>query len=148
MKSDILSLMDIFAELNRLYTKDSLGNNISFTVSEERIKVSVWEQQLSILTNYAYTVPNYENIYLLNYLIKEVEGECLEIKNAMDSVIAMGYKETDTIRLGGSGQKQFPSITNSNNESVNLLQKEAYERFMYEGICIQLAEVLGFFYEV
>ncbi len=148
IRGDILSLMDIFAELNRLYTKDSLGNNISFTVSEERIKVSVWEQQLSILTNYAYTVPNYENIYLLNYLIKEVEGECLEIKNAMDSVIAMGYKETDTIRLGGSGQKQFPSITNSNNESVNLLQKEAYERFMYEGICIQLAEVLGFFYEV
>lgn len=148
IRGDILSLMDIFAELNRLYTKDLQGKNTSFTVSEERIKVSVWEQQLSILTNFAYTVPNYEGIYLLNYLIKEVEGECLDLKNAMDSVIAMGYKETDLIRLSGSGQKQFPAITNSNNESVNLLQKESYEKFMYEGICIQLAETLGVFYEV
>lgn len=148
IRGDILSLMDIFAEMNRLYTKDYQGKNTSFTVSEERIQLSVWEQQLSTLINYAYTVPEYEGIYLLNYLIKEVEGECLELKNAMDSVIAMGYKETDVIRLSGSGQKQFPAITNSNNESVNLLQKDAYERFMYEGICIQLAEVLGVFYEV
>lgn len=148
IRGDILSLMDIFAEMNRLYTKDYQGKNTPFTVSEERIRVSVWEQQLSTLTNFAYTVPNYEGIYLLNYLIKEVEGECLELKNAMDSVVAMGYKETDVIRLSGSGQKQFPAITNSNNESVNLLQKDAYERFMYEGICIQLAEVLGVFYEV
>ncbi len=148
IRGDILSLMDIFAELNRLYTKDLQGKNTSFTVLEERIKVSVWEQQLSTLTNFAYTVPNYEGIYLLNYLIKEAEGESLELRNAMDSVIAMGYKETDAIRLSGSGYKQFPSITNSNNESVNLLQKDAYEKFMYEGICIQLAEVLGVFYEV
>ena len=148
IRGDILSLMDIFAEMNRLYTKDINGKNTSFTVSEERIKFSVWEQQLSVLTNYAYTVPNYEGIYLLNYLIKEAEGECIELRNAMDSVIAMGYKETDVIRLNGSGQKQFPAITNSNNESVNLLQKDVYERFMYEGICIQLAEVLGIFYEV
>lgn len=148
IRGDILSLMDIFAEMNRLYTKDIHGKNTSFTVSEERIKFSVWEQQLSVLTNYAYTVPNYEGVYLLNYLIKEAEGECIELRNAMDSVIAMGYKETDIIRLNGSGQKQFPAITNSNNESVNLLQKDVYERFMYEGICIQLAEVLGIFYEV
>ncbi len=148
IRDDILSLMDIFAELNRLYTKDIQGKNTAFTVSEERIKVSVWEQQLSVLTNFAYTVPNYEGVYLLNYLIKEVEGECLDLKNAMDSVIAMGYKETDLIRLSGSGQKQFPAITNSSNESVNLLQKEAYEKYMYEGICVQLAEVLGVFYEV
>lgn len=148
IRGDVLSLMDIFAELNRLYTKDFQGKNISFTVSEERIKISVWEHQLSILTNYAYTVPNYESVYLLNYLIKEVEGECLDLRGAMDSVISMGYKETDLIRLNGSSQKQFPSITNSNGESVNLLQKEAYEKYMYEGICIQLAEALGEFYEV
>ena len=66
----------------------------------------------------------------------------------MDSVIAMGYKETDLIRLSGSGQKQFPAITNSKNDTVNLLQKEKYEAYLYEGICIQLAEVLGVFYEV
>ncbi len=148
IRSDILSLMDIFAELNRLYTKDITGKNTAFTVSEERIKVSSWEQQLSILVNFSNTVPKFEKIYLLNYLIKEVEGECLDLRNAMDSVIAMGYKETDLIRLSGSGQQQFPAITNSNNDSVNLLQKEKYEAYLYEGICIQLAEVLGEFYEV
>ena len=148
IRGEILSLMDVFAELNRLYTKDITGKNTSFTVSEERIKVSSWEQQLSTLVNFANTVPDFENIYLLNYLIKEVEGECLDLKSAMDSVIAMGYKETDLIRLSGSGQKQFPAITNSNNDTVNLLQKEKYEAYLYEGICIQLAEVLGVFYEV
>ena len=148
IKGEIFSLMDIFAELNRLYTKDINGKNTSFTVSEERIKIYSWEQQLSTLVNFANTVPGYDNIYLLNYLIKEAEGECVELKNAMDSVIAMGYKETDLIRLSGSGQKQFPAITNSNNESVNLLQKELYEKHLYNGICIQLAEVLGDFYEV
>ncbi len=148
IRYDILSLMDVFAELNRLYSKDISGKNTAFTVSEERIKITSWEQQLSTLVNFAYTVPKYENIYLLNYLIKEVEGECLDLRTAMDSVIAMGYKETDLIRLSGSAQKQFPAITNSNNESVNLLQKEKYESYMYDGICIQLAEVLGEFYEV
>ncbi len=148
IRGDIFSLMDIFAEMNRLYTKDINGKNTSFTVSEERIKIYSWEQQLSTLVNFANTVPGYDNIYLLNYLIKEAEGECVELRNAMDSVIAKGYKETDLIRLSGSGQKQFPAITNSNNESVNLLQKEPYERYLYNGICIQLAEVLGDFYEV
>lgn len=148
IRGEIFSLMDIFAELNRLYTKDINGKNISFTVSEEKIKIYSWEQQLSTLVNFANTVPGYDNIYLLNYLIKEAEGECVELRNAMDSVIAMGYKETDLIRLSGSGQKQFPAITNSNNESVNLLQKELYERHLYNGICVQLAEVLGEFYEV
>lgn len=148
IRGEILSLMDIFSELNRLYTKAPDGKNTSFTVSEERIKIATWEQQLSTLINFANTVPNYENIYLLNYLIKEAEGEHLDLRTAMDSVIAMGYKETDLIRLNGSGQKRFPAIVNSNNESVNLLQKENYERFLYEGICIQLAEVLGIYYEV
>ncbi len=148
IRTDIISLMDVFAEMNRLYTKDVTGKNTAFTVSEERIKISSWEQQLSTLVNFANTVPKYENIYLLNYLIKEVEGECLDLRNAMDSVIAMGYKETDLIRLSGSGQQRFPAITNSDNDSVNLLQKEKYEAYLYEGICIQLAEVLGEFYEV
>lgn len=148
IKGEILSLMDVFAELNRLYTKDLTGKNISFTISEERIKISSWEQQLSTLINYANTIPKYESIYLLNYLIKEAESECLDLRNSMDSVIAMGYKETDLIRLSGSGQKQFPAITNSNNESVNLLQKDIYEKYLYDGICVQLAEILGEFYEV
>ena len=148
IKGEILSLMDVFAELNRLYTKDITGKNVAFTISEERIKISSWEQQLSTLINYANTIPNYGNIYLLNYLIKEAESECLDLRNSMDSVIAMGYKETDLIRLSGSGQKQFPAITNSNNESVNLLQKDIYEKYLYEGICVQLAETLGEFYDV
>ncbi|MBR3780054.1 MAG: hypothetical protein IKK63_02480 [Clostridia bacterium] len=148
IRTDIISLMDIFAEINRLYTKAPDGKNVSFTVSEERLKISLWEQQISTVYNYANTIPGYENIYLLNYLIKEAEGECLELQNSMDSVIAKGYKDTDLIRLSGSGQKQFPAITNSNNESVNLLQKELYEKYLYDGICVQLASVLGVYYEV
>lgn len=148
IKPDILSLMDIFAEINRLYTKAADGKNVSFTVSEEKIKITLWEEQISTVYNYATTIPGYENVYLLNYLIKEAEGECLELRNSMDSVLAMGYQDTDIIRLSGSGQKQFPAITNSNNESVNLLQKELYEKYLYDGICIQLASVLGEFYEV
>ncbi len=148
IRPDILSLMDIFAEMNRLYTKAPDGKNISFTVSEEKIKISEWDQKISTLINYAHTVPGFENIYLLNYLIKEAESECLELKNSMESVLLMGYKETDTIRLNGSGQKQFPAITNSNGESVNLLKKESYEKYMYDGICVQLAEILGVYYEV
>lgn len=148
IRSDILSLMDIFAEINRLYSKAPDGKNVSFTVSEEKMKLAMWEQQISTVYSFASTIPGYENIYLLNYLIKEAEGECLELRSSMDSVIAKGYKDTDLIRLSGSGQKQFPAITNSNNESVNLLQKELYEKYLYDGICVQLASVLGVFYEV
>lgn len=146
MRSDILSMMDIFDEINRLHTKGSDGKNTAFTVSEERARLESWERQNEELARFAATVPNGENLYLLNYLIKEVQGECSDISAAIDAVIASGYSETDLVRFSGDGHKSFPSITNERNESVNVLEKEKYEQFMYKGICRALAESLGKYY--
>lgn len=146
IRSDVLSMMDVFAEFNRLYTVAADGKNTAFTVSQERRKIAEWDRLNSNLMSFAATVPEYENIYLLNYLIKEVQGECNDLSSAMDSVIAMGYTETDLIRLGGTAQKKFPDIQNSSNESVNVLEKEKYEEFMFDGICNELADSLGEFY--
>ncbi len=148
IRPDVLAMMDIFAEFNRLYSVAEDGKNTAFTVSEELEKISVWEKQNSTLMAFTATVPGYEEIYLLNYLIKEVQGECSDLRAAMDSVIAMGYSSTDLIRLSGSAQKKFPGIQNSNNESVNVLEKEKYESFMFDGICRKLSEGLGEFYVV
>ncbi len=146
IRPDVLSVMDIFGEFNRLYTVDASGKNTAFTVLEEQSKIARWEQQNSNLSSFAITIPGYENIYLLNYLIKEIQSECGDLREAMNSVIAMGYQVTDNIRLGGSAQKKFPGIQNSNNETVTLLEKERYEAFMYDGICRRFAEILGSFY--
>ena len=148
MRTDILSLMDVFAEFNRLYTVDASGKNTAFTVSQELSKIARWEQLNSNLMVYASSIPGSESIYLLNYLIKEVQAECGELRGAMDSVVAMGYTQTDNIRLSGTAQKKFPSIQNSENESVSVAEKERYEAFMYDGICYKLAEILGAFYSV
>ncbi|MBQ8015813.1 MAG: hypothetical protein IJ264_06485 [Clostridia bacterium] len=146
IRSDVLALMDVFAEFNRLYSVASDGKNTAFTVSEELAKIAAWEQQNSNLMAFAATVPGYEEIYLLNYLIKEAQAECGDLREAMDSVVAMGYSGTDLIRLSGSAQKKFPGIQNSNGESVNVLEKGRYESFMFDGICRKLSESLGEFY--
>ncbi len=146
IRSEVLSMMDVFAEFNRLYTVAADGKNTAFTVEQERRKIAAWEQQNSALMNYTATIPGYENIYLLNYLIKEVQGECGDLREAMDKVVAMGYAETDLIRLNGTAQKKFPGIQNSNNETVNVLEKEKYEQYMFKSICSQLTESLGEFY--
>lgn len=148
MRPDILSLMEVFTEFNRLYTVDASGKNTAFTVSSELSKISGWEQLNSNLTVYASSIPGSESVYLLNYLIKEVQAECGELRQAMDSVIAMGYTQTDNIRLSGTAQKKFPSIQNSENETVSVAEKERYEAFMFDGICHKLAENLGAFYSV
>lgn len=146
IRSDVLNMMDVFAEFNRLYTVAADGKNTAFTVAQERQKIAAWEQQNSALMSCAATIPGYENIYLLNYLIKEVQGECGDLREAMDKVVAMGYTETDLIRLSGTAEKKFPSIQNSNNETVNVLEKENYEQYMFKSICSQLTEALGEFY--
>ncbi len=146
LKPEIFSMMDIFAEINRLYTKDIQGKNTAFTVAEERVKLENWLMQLASLEDYAKTVPDSESIYLLNYLIKEVRGEYDDVTAAINSVIESGYTETDVVRFSGTGQKNFPGIQNDNNESVNVLEKERYEAFMQQGIERALAESLGEFY--
>ncbi len=146
IRPDILSMMDIFHEINRLHTKDTDGKNIGFTVLEERAKISGWEHQCGLLSDFSLKVPGYESIYLLNYLIKETQGECADLTAAINSVTESGYSETDKVRFSGEGRKTYPDIKSSNNESVNLLEKNNYEFYMYKGICRALVESLAEFY--
>lgn len=146
LRPEIISSMDVFAEFNRLYSVDSNGKNTAFTVMQELVKISDWEQKNAKLSAFASMLPGSENIYLLNYLIKEIQGECGDLRNAMDAVLAMGYTQTDNIRLSGTGQKKFPGVQNANGETITVLEKERYEAFLYVSICRKLAEILGTFY--
>lgn len=146
LRADVLSMMDVFNEINRLSSKDADGNSVSFTVAEEREKIRQWEQKCAALEAYAYSVNGSESIYLLNYLIKETQGECIDLNKKMDIVIESGYTETDTVRLNIEGKKRYPDLRSSNNESVNLLEKDNYELYVYKGICRAFVESLGEFY--
>lgn len=146
VRVEMLSLMDIFSEINRLHTKGADGKNIGFTVTEERAKLAQWQIQLDSLLKFAQTVPNSENIYLLTYLIKEIQGEITDITAAIDAVLQSGYSETDLVRFSGTGQKSFPGIQNNSGESVNFLEKEKYVEYMLQGIERELAESIGEFY--
>ena len=64
----------------------------------------------------------------------------------VDIVIENGYTETDTVRLNIEGKKRYPDLRSSNNESVNLLEKDNYELYVYKGICRAFVESLGEFY--
>lgn len=145
MREDVLSMMDVFNELNRLSSKDAEGNSIGFTVAEERAKISQWEQKCNALEEYSRSVEGSESIYLLNYLIKETQGECVDLNGKLDIVIQSGYSETDNVRLNIEGTKRYPDIRSS-SASVNLLEKENYELYVYKGICRALVETLGEFY--
>ena len=146
MRADVLSMMDVFNEINRLSEKDAEGNSVGFTVAEERAKIRRWEQQCAALEDYSRSVNGSENIYLLNYLIKETQGECIDLNEKMDIVIQSGYAETDNVRLNIEGRKRYPDIRSSNNESVNLLEKDNYELYVYKGICRAYVDSLGEFY--
>lgn len=146
LRPEVLSAMDVFAEFNTLYSVDSSQNNTAFTVNSVLSKISAWERYNADISAFALTIPGYESIYLLNYLTKEIHSECIDLRSAMDEVIAMGFAPTDTVRLGGTAQKKFPAIQNSNGETVSVNEKGRYESFMYAGICRRLTEILGKFY--
>lgn len=147
LRDDVLSMMDVFLEINRLHTKGADGKNIGFTVAEEKEKIRTWESQCNALEQYALGIDGSESIYLLNYLIKEVQGECTDLEKAIDSVTESGYSETDKVRFSGEGRKTYPDIR-SNNASVNLLEKNGYELYVYKGICRTVTERLRDFYAV
>lgn len=145
MRADVLSMMDVFQEINRLHTKGEDGKNIGFTVAEEKEKIRMWERQCDALEQYSISVDRSESIYLLTYLIKEVQGECTDLEDVIDSVTESGYSETDIVRFSGEARKKYPDIRSS-TASVNLLDKENYELYVYRGICRALVENLGEFY--
>lgn len=146
LRADILDMMDVFNEINRLHTKDAEGKNTAFTIAEERAKISNWERLNISVMNFISRVPGNENIYLLNYMAKEVQGEISELNDALNGVASSGYSETDTVRFSGDAVKRFPDITNSSGESVNLLDKITYEKFMYDEFCDKLVQNLVSYY--
>ena len=145
LKPDILDMMDVFNEINRLHTKDTDGKNTAFTVEQERQKISRWTIENDKLLKYLRQVPGSENIYLINFLAKETQGEIAELVEAIDGVEKL-YGETALVRFGGDAQKQYPDISNSSGERVNLLDKEGFERFMYSELCAELIRGLAGFY--
>lgn len=146
IRADILEVMDVFNEINRLHTKDADGKNVSFTIIEERTKLSGWTYLSDKIFSYVSRVPGNENLYLINYMVKEAQGEISEISKAIDGVAQSGYAENDLVRFSGEAEKRFPDITNSSGVSVNLLEKEEYEKFMYDEICRELVQQLAVFY--
>lgn len=146
LRADILDMMDVFGEINRLHTKDAEGKNTSFTIAEERAKISGWTELNNKILGFLSRVAGNENIYLFNYMAKEAQGEISELTAAIDSVAQSGYGENDLVRFSGDAVKRFPDITNSNGESVNLLNKETYESFMYEEFCNKLVQNLASYY--
>lgn len=146
LRSYVLELMDIFTEINRLYTKGTDGNNISFTVSEELGKVERWQYLIGLLSGFSEKVEGNDDLYLLNYLIKEATGEAEDIRQAMDVVRQSGYTDNDSVRVSGSAEKTFPNVTNSSGNTVNVLRKDEYEAFLSSGVYRSLVKGLGEFY--
>ncbi len=147
LKNDILNMMDIFAEINRLHTKDSEGKNTSFTVAQERAKINEWTDINNRMLAFVARIPRTENIYLINFLAKEAQGEIAEFSATIDGVAA-AYDETALVRFSGDAFKQYPDISNSSGKRVNLLEKDGFEQFMYEELCSELVRTLAGFYSV
>ena len=146
MRADVLDMMDVFAEINRLYTPDESGKNPSFTIGEEFSRVLTWEENCRILSEFSSSVSGGESIYLLSYLVSETYSECEEIRNQLEELRGKGYGDNDPIRVSGSGHKSFPDITGSSGVSLSVDRKEEYERYMYEGICRALTRSLSEYY--
>ncbi len=148
LEDDINSVIEVFSELNRLYSDAGDGGNTVFTVEEENAKIENWLFLNEKISDVAYSIPGYENLYLLNYLIKEVRGECDDLSTAMRMVLENGYSAYDSVRLSGEGVKTFPDIQSNNNQKVNLQRKEEYIEAMYSGVCRALLQNIAEYYTV
>ncbi len=146
LKPTILNVMDVFNEINRLYTKDIDGKNTAFSISGEYERIGIWEQQNQELINFISATPNGESIYLFNFLTKEIEGECADLKSTMNTVFESGYTAEDLVRFQGDAKKTFPNVQNG-NVSLNVLEKETYEEYLYKGLCRSLIENLIVYYQ-
>lgn len=147
IRPDVLSLMDAFNEINRLYTKDENGKNTSFSVKTEYDRIYEWEKQVHTLSQYLSSTPNSESVYLFSYMLKEAEAECAQLNEILSTVLSSGYKNDDLVRFSGTTKKTFPDVQNG-NVSLNFLEKEEYEKYMYQGLCRSLTENLLVFYDV
>lgn len=130
-------LMDVFLEYNRLHIHTN-GINTRFTVNEELAKLEAWQAKLEEITDYAQSLPDYEQIYLFSYVIKEARGEIEELYAAMQSILDAGYGPDDEIRYSDNSRKSFPVTENQSGVSVSLTNKSAYT----EQMRIELREYL------
>ncbi len=146
LRPTVLSAMDVFNEINRLYSKDVDGKNTAFTLNGEYERIAAWEYQNEQLIAYLAETPNGESIYLFNFLVKEIEGECTDLKSTFNTVFESGYTAEDLVRFKGSAKKTFPNIQNG-NITLNVLDKETYEEYLYKGLCRSLVENLLVYYQ-
>lgn len=143
LRPDVLALFDIFNETNRLYTKDSNGQNPVFTISDELAAVMAWEEIAKELDGFLVETENGEKMYLFTYFVKEAQGEAADLRESVLKFAEQGYDLNAQIRVTGDITRSFPSIRNSDGSMVNLQQKESYEACMYRGMCAALVETLG-----
>lgn len=146
IREDVLSMTEVFGEINRLCEKDASGANTSFTVKQVLSKVEGWENNCQKINQFMVDLPGGEKCYLLNYLIGEARGEFQEIKDYMQVILNGGYTETDQVRLNTDRKKTFQSITNATGVSLNVARGQEYEAYLYEEICRTLTEQLAPFY--
>lgn len=145
LRPTVLNLMDVFNEINRLYTKDENGKNTAFSVKTEYDRIFEWEQQTYTLMQYLAATPNGESIYLFNYMVKEAEEECSELNDILSTVLSSGYENDDLVRFSGTTKKTFPDVQNG-SVVLNVSDKEEYEHYMYQGLCRSLTENLLIFF--
>ncbi|MBR5113348.1 MAG: hypothetical protein IK097_08015 [Clostridia bacterium] len=146
MRDDILEMMSVFSEINRLYTPDESGSKPAFTISEENEKIMQWEEICRILGEFESSVPGGDSIYLLSYLISETYAECEDIRNQLLELGEKGYSDDDYIKVSGDGRKVFPDIAGSSGVSVSVERKEQYEEYMFTDICRALTRTLAGYY--
>lgn len=147
ISDDVDSLLDVFSEYNRLRIQKN-GVNTVFTLREEYSKLEKWQANLKNISDYAEVIPDYENVYLLSYLIKEAQSEIVQLKSEMDAVAADGYALDDNVHYNGSSARNFPAINNGSGTVITFRNKPEFEKHLLAGIRNQLVstQLLKFYY--
>lgn len=146
LRPEIMELFEIFNEINRLYSRDESGESTVFTISQEITKLNSWKRTANRLENFSSEFETGSKTYLLTYFLKEAQGEEADLREAMNSFAAQGYDHDAQIRVKGVTMRSFPSIRNGSGVTVNLQQKDVYEKYMFRDLCSALAEMLGLFH--
>ena len=141
LKPSVMKLMELFEEYGRLYTKGADGQNITFTVNEEILKLNEWDAINESVSGYAASFSEGAQVYLLNYLIQEARGESALLRQSFGGSTYDAYEQ---VRLEGENTRVASTIQNG-TESLSLLEKEKFERYMYEEICAALTARLARF---
>lgn len=146
LRPEIMELFEVFNEINRLYARDEAGESTVFTISQEIDMLNSWKRTANRLEQFRSEFETGTKTYLLTYFLKEAQGEEADLREAMNSFVLQGYDSEAQIRVKGATMRTFPSIRNGSGITVNLQEKDVYEKYMYRDLCSALAETLGEFY--